>query len=116
MPTRPPLHQPSHGNTAERRLARDNDRGTAQSRGYDAAWRKVRDAHLQAEPCCRFCRDDGIIRAADMVDHIEPITDRPDLRLVDSNLRSLCNPHHVSLTARQVAAGHVGMVGRIRRT
>jgi 5-methylcytosine-specific restriction endonuclease McrA len=44
-----------------------------------------------------------------MVDHIQTIVERPDLRLVDANLRSLCKPCHDAHTASQVARGHVGM-------
>jgi 5-methylcytosine-specific restriction protein A len=33
------------------------------------------------------------------VDHIKPITERPDLRLDPSNFRSLCGPCHGKRTA-----------------
>lgn len=107
MPTRPPVHNARAAQA--NRKAHDNWRGTSAERGYDAAWRKVRITHLQAEPLCRFCRTRGELTAATMVDHIQTIVERPDLRLVDANLRSLCKPCHDAHTASQVARGHVGM-------
>ena len=90
----------------------DRLRGSAHARGYDRAWESVRSVHLQGEPLCRFCSEQGIVAAATVVDHIETIVDRPDLRLVDSNLRSLCEPCHNAHTARQVAAGHRSAAAR----
>lgn len=76
------------------------ERGTRQQRGYDAAWQRVRLAHLAAEPLCRFCKRMGRITAATEVDHIVSIREAPHLRLEDSNLRSLCKPCHSRRTAR----------------
>jgi 5-methylcytosine-specific restriction endonuclease McrA len=112
MPTRPPVHRPRHGSAAETAKAYDAWRGSPESRGYDAAWRKVRASHLRTEPLCRFCRAAGLLVPAEVVDHIEPIAARPDLRLDMTNLRSLCASHRDSLTATQMAAGHGGMVAR----
>ena len=71
----------------------------------------LRHAKLKADPLCWWCLRKGVLTAANTVDHIEPITERPDLRLVWSNLRSGCKPCHDAHTARQVAAGHRGMRG-----
>ena len=114
MPMRPPVHHPPHGSPAQIRQRYDRDRGTSDQRGYDRAWRRLRLAHLMAEPLCRFCHAEGRLQAADVVDHILTIADRPDLRLDDTNLRSLCAPHHNALTASQTAAGHVGMRAKRR--
>lgn len=71
-------------------------------RGYGADWRKARAAHLVIEPHCRMCRAEGSLIPAREVDHIEPFHGVDDpLRLADSNLRSLCVPHHRARTARQ---------------
>jgi 5-methylcytosine-specific restriction protein A len=103
MPTRPPLHRPPG---AERRPAEHYDRfrGSAASRGYDRAWRKVRLAYLNEHPLCVECLAQGLLVAAEEVDHIATIEDRPDLRLDPTNLRSLCKPHHSARTARDQAA------------
>lgn len=105
MPTRPPTHRPlgwrpSVQSERDRKRAIDRRRGTAAERGYDTAWRKVRDQHLREEPLCQMCMEAGRVTAATVVDHIVSIADRPDLRLDRSNLRSLCKPHHDARTAR----------------
>ena len=38
------------------------------------------------------------------VDHIQPVKDRPDLKLVSSNLRTLCKPCH----SRHTILGTIG--------
>ena len=71
----------------------DLARGSAAERGYDHAWRQLREAYIREHPLCEIkthCK--GIIPdcAATEVDHIIPIKDRPDLRMVWSNLQSSC--------------------------
>lgn len=96
---------PMTAEEAERaRKARlDRERGTARQRGYDAAWRRLRKAFLAAHPLCQ-CEDcqAGVKRvtAATVVDHIVPISERPDLRLEWSNLRAMSKPCHDRRTAR----------------
>ena len=111
MPYRPPIHKPASGDGPTRRLAHDRWRGSAASRGYDGPWRALREAKLKADPLCWWCELGGVLTPATTVDHIRPISLRPDLRLVWSNLRSGCKPCHDAHTARQVAEGHRGMRG-----
>jgi 5-methylcytosine-specific restriction endonuclease McrA len=66
---------------------------------YDHQWRLVRIGQLKREPLCRFCAAKGLVVAAQCVDHIIPLSVRPELRLVLSNLRSLCTPCHNAHTA-----------------
>jgi 5-methylcytosine-specific restriction endonuclease McrA len=75
---------------------RDKDlrRGSRQSRGYDADWERARLIHLSKEPLCRESGFRGIVVVADLVDHIIPVRDRPDLRLVSSNFCSLTQRMH----------------------
>lgn len=102
MPTRPPLYVlPGCAPRADRVRRYDNQRGSASARGYDRTWQKVRAQHLSIEPLCRFCHGRGLTVAAEIVDHIVPIARAPGLRLVDSNLRSLCKPCHDAHTARE---------------
>lgn len=58
------------------------------------AWRKLSHNYLLANPLCEWCLKNGIMRKADIVDHIEPIRDNWDRRLDKDNLRSLCNSCH----------------------
>ncbi len=106
---KPPVHRAAHQHGEAHRLAlwrkfaaaKQKGRGGSTVRGYGADWRAVRAAHLAEEPNCRACAMDGRVRRAAMVDHIESIAKRPDLRLEPSNLQSLCWPCHNGKTNRQ---------------
>jgi len=50
-----------------------------------------------------MCEREGRIVAAEEVDHILTIADRPDLRLDPNNLRSLCHQCHAKVTAEYYA-------------
>ena len=103
MPTRPPVHQPAwlaprrERRERERQRVKDQHRPTSTQRGYDADWRALRDSFLAANPHCSV---EGCARRSTDADHIESVADRPDLRLVWSNLRPFCHQHHASRTAR----------------
>jgi 5-methylcytosine-specific restriction protein A len=57
-------------------------------------WRSLRRERLRIEPLCRQCKADGRVRAAEVVDHIEPRSRRPDLELEMDNTQSLCPSCH----------------------
>ena len=68
---------------------------------HTAAWKRARRAALSRDQgmCCdcmdRFRAGYGIRpRRADMVHHVIPIDERPDLALDLANLRSLCSECH----------------------
>ena len=71
----------------QREQQRTAKRGTATQRGYDAEWRRIRAAILEAEPLCRMCQ-----AVATEVDHIVPMhrggTNHP------SNLQPMCRSCH----------------------
>jgi 5-methylcytosine-specific restriction protein A len=67
----------------------------------DRRWRRVRLLHLKDEPLCRHCASKGLVVAADMVDHIVPLTVNPDGKYDDSNLQSLCNACHGRKTMKE---------------
>ena len=74
---------------------RDRWRGSAASRGYGAAWRKLRKRVLLEEPICRKCRK----VAATEVDHLVPReAGGSDER---ENLQGLCKPCHSNKTATE---------------
>lgn len=89
------------------RQADDARRGSAYSRGYDRGWQRVRNAYLAEHPLCECdeCKSTGAVVAAEVVDHVQPIADRPDLRLDWSNLRAMSKQHHDRRTAREQAWG-----------
>lgn len=76
------------------------ERGSASSQGYDAAWNKLSVAFRRRKPFCRFCEQDGFeARPADVVDHVVPIADG-GARLKWENLQGLCHGHHNGLKRR----------------
>jgi 5-methylcytosine-specific restriction endonuclease McrA len=84
-------------------------RGTTNERGYDADWERLRDLHKFNEPLCRHCLAKGLVVPMDEVDHIIDIAVRPDLRLDDANLQSLCKSCHSRKTRlNQNALARVG--------
>ena len=99
MPTHPNQHRPAGWRPpAERVVEYDRWRGSASDRGYDATWRKTRNAFMAANPICRICLDAGRVRVADMVDHIVPVKIAPDGLLDPDGLQSLCNACHQTKT------------------
>lgn len=85
------------------RIEQDAARGSTTERGYDGAWKRLRSAFLRAHPLCMcdVCREGELfVTVAEVVDHIEPIEERPDLRLDWDNLRSMSKAHHDQHTAR----------------
>ena len=107
MPKRPPVHRaPGQQDQAvqlkQLRQRSDKGRGSPSKRGYDAAWQRLRKSKLVDSPLCECpdCQRSGALVPADVVDHIEPIEERPDRRLDWSNLRSMAKAHHDRHTGR----------------
>ena len=67
---------------------------------------ELRRRRLAAEPLCRICRSLGIVRAADVVDHIKPLAQGGED--VDENCQSLCNECHDAKTAAEGGANLFG--------
>jgi 5-methylcytosine-specific restriction protein A len=108
MPSRPPSLKPRKAER-ERKRAIDQRRGSSTARGYDAAWRAVRDEVIIERACiCEFCgklgarskREASSVLEILNVDHRKSIEERPDLRLEKSNLRVAHHSCHSRRTAR----------------
>ena len=84
----------------EHRREREQQRGSSYQRGYDKRWQALRRAHLAFFPLCEECKRNGIVTAAEHVDHIEPFDGVADPRRLDPmNLQSLCRVCHSRKTA-----------------
>jgi len=57
-------------------------------------WRAARARKLQKDPLCEDCLVEGRVTPATMVHHEKSVRDYPELALVESNFRSLCDPCH----------------------
>jgi 5-methylcytosine-specific restriction enzyme A len=68
-----------------------------------------RQRRLEAEPLCRDCRAEGVVRSATVPDHIVPLckggTDD------DENIRCLCDEHHRKRTAEQFGHRYKQAIG-----
>ena len=74
-------------------------RDSATKRGYDSRWQRARAIYLRSNPLCVECLKVGIIKAATVVDHIEPHRGDYDKFWDKSNWQSLCKRHHDIKTA-----------------
>ena len=79
----------------------DDSRGTAKERGYDHTWRRLRRIKLSNNPLCELCLSKDIVVQASQVDHIIPVSQQPELRLVYDNLQSLCETCHSKKTREE---------------
>ncbi len=108
MPTRPrpgcaymrcsKLAEPGSAYCAEHTRKVDRQRGTAQERGYDYRWLKIRNNFLMRHPLCYDCIKAGRVTAATEVHHIIPL-DRNGTN-DEGNLMSLCHSCHVKRTEK----------------
>ena len=79
----------------EERIKYDNTRGTSASRGYTYRWTQFSRLFRQNNPLCEMCKDKGILKVAQCVDHIIAVDGIDDpLFYEESNLQSLCNTWH----------------------
>lgn len=103
------------GTRAEAEAARQRHRqqfeGTAASRGYGSQWQRARVAFLALNPLCVASRANGLIVAADMVDHIVP--HKGDMRLFwdRGNWQALSMDMHRRVKAVIEARWKAGQVG-----
>ncbi|VDH11635.1 Prophage Lp3 protein 12 [Lactiplantibacillus plantarum] len=72
----------------------DSDESRYQQFYKSSAWRKLSRRFLESNPVCVQCYQDGVIRKADVVDHVIEIKDDWSRRLDESNLQPLCYRHH----------------------
>jgi len=98
MPSKPKVHRPAWHKT---RQEWDKQRPNATDRGYNYRWQEARRVYLAQHPLCVHCQAEGIIKAANEVDHIIPHKGDPQLFWDVSNWQPLCKSHHSSKTATE---------------
>jgi len=75
------------------------NRPNSYRRGYDSAWKVVRQQHILNHPLCADCLKEGKYVPMQDVHHIIKLADRPELRDAANNLMSLCHSCHSKRTA-----------------
>lgn len=59
-----------------------------------ARWVKLRAAHLAEHPLCAWCQEQGVVRAAEVVDHSIAHKGNESIFFDPTVLLALCKPHH----------------------
>lgn len=95
MPPRFKVSTPAPMAVAAQKIAKvGRFRGSPIDRGYGPKWDRLSIAYRKRHPFCEWCEQEGKDTLADLVDHMIPVQDRPDLVLDWKNLWSLCTFHH----------------------
>ena len=89
------------------RVSWRSDLRTSHERGYGAAWQRARATHLRQHPLCVMCDSEGLVKAANVVDHIIPHRGNLTLFWDMTNWQSLCKQHHDSDKAMLERTGQV---------
>ena len=78
-----------------------DNRESADARGYDSQWRKVRDRYLRLHPLCERHDKQGRVLVASMVHHIIPLNEGGKKYDFD-NLMALCFSCHEIIHGRKI--------------
>ena len=70
-------------------------------RGYTYKWQQYRAGFLRENPLCAYCKRHGTVKAASVVDHIEPHRGNMTLFWRSQNHQALCKPCHDSIKQRE---------------
>lgn len=70
------------------------------ARGYDAKWRRASKIFLARNPFCVYHAKVGIMKPAEIVDHIKPHKGDQQLFWDQANWQSLCKKCHDSVKQR----------------
>lgn len=77
------------------------ERKTANERGYTYKWQQASKAFLARHPLCVMCEARGIIKVAEVVDHIKPHKGSQALFWDRKNWQPLCKQCHDRKTATE---------------
>lgn len=77
------------------------DRTSSAQRGYGSRWQKARFHFLQKNPLCVYCKKQGKVTSAEVVDHIKPHKGDQKLFWDVKNWQSLCKHCHDSIKKRE---------------
>lgn len=61
-------------------------------------WKYIRDRRRLENPFCQRCETKGITKPMNVVNHIKPVEDFPELSLVYENTESLCDRCNIETT------------------
>ena len=90
-----------------------NFRGSPRERGYDSKWDRLSIAYRKRNPFCAWCSQAGRDTLTDVVDHMIPVVDRPELRHDWKNLLALCKHHHGMKFSLETYARESGLLDKL---
>jgi 5-methylcytosine-specific restriction protein A len=77
------------------------DKQTSTQRGYGYKWQQAREGFLRKHPLCVYCKREGKVTAATVVDHTIPHRGDMNLFWDEKNWAALCAHHHSSDKQRE---------------
>jgi 5-methylcytosine-specific restriction endonuclease McrA len=114
MPKRTKRHDPMGRAVARYKPpGMETPRAKTADRGYGSKWQTARRQYLADNPLCVECHAQGRIKAAQVVDHIQPHKGDQKLFWRRSNWQALCKFHHDRKTATR--DGGFGRGGEVER-
>lgn len=111
--TRPPRFKPFSAPVAvaAQKIAKSGKyRGSPRERGYDARWDRLSVAFRKRNPFCLWCAQAGRDTLTDLVDHMIPVVDRPDLKHEWDNLMPACVTCHGRKASLETYARENGLI------
>lgn len=78
-----------------------NKRCRAFKKMYNSRWYKARKQFLLKHPLCEECKNEGVVIAAEVVDHVIPHKGDEKLFWDESNWQALCKHCHDKKTAKE---------------
>lgn len=70
-------------------------RGTTFGAARSSKWSSTRRDFLKEHPLCAVCNTKGGFLKPNEIHHCQPFHLKPELELSNSNLITLCRPHHL---------------------
>ena len=86
-------------------------RAKTAERGYGARWQRYRKHYLADHPLCVYCKRQGRLTPATVVDHVTPHKGDQSLFWDAGNHQALCKQHHDSAKALEESRGFSSEVG-----
>lgn len=74
---------------------------TTAERGYGGRWQRLRLVFLNKNPLCVYCKANGKVTAANVVDHIEPHKGDQSLFWNEANWQALCSYCHDNIKKKE---------------
>lgn len=100
---------PGQPTRLEQNRAADRRRGSARQRGYSPAWDKASAGHLRNHPLCDYCALIGVVKPANLTDHLYPHRTYPGVFWLKVYWISSCDDCHSGFKQRVERKGRAAL-------